>query len=224
MSAWVSFIQTVSGHFRRRRSALFRERFPNISELRVCDLGGSRHFWEMMPEDLRPKDLLLLNVADDGQSRSHTGKLDDLKIEVYDGRTIPYPDGHFDIVICNSVIEHVPLDQREALSREIQRVGKYYFVQTPAHAFPIEPHFVFPIMHWLPRNWGRKLAPFGLWALMERPSSQKIDSYFEEVNLLKLKTVKTLFPNARVSKERVFGLVKAYIAHGPGGGTGHYAA
>ena len=216
MSAWVRFVHTVSSNFRRRRSQIFREQFPNLADLRVCDLGGSRHFWEMMPDDLRPRDLLLLNIADDGQSRSHTGAMDDLKIEFYDGQTIPYPDGHFDVLLCNSVIEHVPPALRQRLSQEISRAAKYYFVQTPALVVPIEPHFVFPCMHWLPRTWGRKLAPFGVWALMEKPSSAKIDSYFNEVHLLGLKEVRTLFPKASIRKERALGWVKSYIAHGEG--------
>lgn len=216
MSAWIAFVGTISGHFRRGRSALYRRLCPDLSRMKVCDLGGSRHFWEAMPKDLVPADLTLLNVADDGQSRSHGGGFDDLKVVLYDGERIPYPDGHFDILICNSVIEHVPVAQRAGLCREIRRVAKYYFVQTPAFAFPIEPHFVFPGLHWLPRPLGRRLVPFGVWALMNRPSSAKMDSYFDEVQLLTGNEVATLLPGATIFRERAMGLVKSYTAHGPG--------
>lgn len=216
MSAWIAFVGTISGHFRRGRSALYRSLQPDLSRLRVCDLGGSRHFWEAMPKDLVPSDLTLLNVADDGQSRSHTGGFDDLKIVLYDGQHIPYPDGHFDVVICNSVIEHVPLGQREQLCREIRRVAKYYFVQTPAYAFPIEPHFVFPALHWMPRALGRRFVPLGIWALMNRPTREKMDAYFDEVHLLTHRDVAALLPGATIASERALGFVKSYTAHGPG--------
>lgn len=224
MSAWIAFVGTISGHFRRGRSDLYRRQMPDLARLRVCDLGGSRHFWEAMPKDLVPSDLTLLNVADDGQSRSHTGAFDDLKVVLYDGQHIPYPDGHFDVLICNSVIEHVPLDQREQLCREIRRVAKYYFVQTPAYAFPIEPHFVFPGLHWLPRSLGRRLVPLGVWALMNRPTKAKRDAYFDEVHLLTGREVERLLPGATVFREKALGLVKSYTAHGRGTAAGLAAA
>ena len=216
MTAWVRFVHFLSGRFRRRRSLIYRRYCPDLRLKRVCDLGGSRHFWESMPADLIPDDLVLLNIADDGQSRSHTGRFDRLELRFYDGQHIPYPDGHFDVLICNSVIEHVPLGQRRQLCREIQRVSRYYFVQTPAYTFPIEPHFVVPAAHWLPRALGRKLVPFGVWAILNRPTRAKMDSYFDDVHLLTRRQVADLLPGATIESERLIGFVKSYIAHGRG--------
>ncbi len=217
MSAWVTFVHGLSGYFRKRRSQIYRTYAADMASLRVCDLGGSRHFWETMPADMLPAHLTLLNIADDGQSRSHTGRFETLDVVIYDGHTIPYPDGHFDVLICNSVIEHVPPAQRERLSREIRRVSKYFFVQTPAYAFPVEPHFVFPGLHWLPRPVGRHFVRFGLWAILNRPTRGKMDSYFDDVHLLTRREVARLFPQATIAKERLLGMVKSYTAHGAGG-------
>ena len=41
---------------------------------------------------------------------------------LYDGRTIPYPDHHFDIVFCTEVLEHVP--EPAELLGEVHRVLK----------------------------------------------------------------------------------------------------
>ena len=184
--------------------------------LRVCDLGGSRHFWENMPEDLVPADLTLLNIEDDGQSRSLSGRFTDLRVQLYDGHTIPFPDHHFDVLVCNSVLEHVPRDKRAQLCSEIRRVARYHFVQTPAYAFPIEPHFVLPAVHWLPRSLGRRLVRFGAWALLTRAPKEKRNAYFDEVQLLKRKEVEALLPGSRIAVERFLGLVKSYTAHGQG--------
>lgn len=219
MDPWVAFVDALSGRFRRRRSRILRERCPDLPRLRVLDLGGSRHFWEQMPEDMIPADLTLLNIEDDGSARSHTGRLQHLKVELYDGTRIPYPDGHFDVLICNSVIEHVPPAQRAHFCSEVRRVCKRYFIQTPAYAFPIEPHFVLPAIHWLPRPVGRRFIRFGLWALLSRPTPEKMQSYFDNTHLLRARDMRALLPDAHLVRERLFGFTKSYTAHGSGLGA-----
>jgi SAM-dependent methyltransferase len=213
MSAWTVFVGSINRHFRRRRAALFERHAPGFPQLRVCDLGGSLHFWESMPRELVPSDLTILNIAVDGQSQSHSGTLSGLAITLFDGERIPFPDKHFDVLICNSVIEHVPVEARAAFVRELERVSKYYFVQTPAFEFPVEPHFVLPFLHWLPRAVGRRLVPFGLWALLGRPTRAHMDSYFDEVNLLTYGEMRARFPAAHIHRERFLGLPKSYVAH-----------
>ena len=63
---------------------------------------------------------------------------------------LPFADGEFDLVYCSSVIEHVPPARRAAFAAELRRVGRGWFVQTPACSFPIEPHSLLPFAHWLP--------------------------------------------------------------------------
>src|SRR4051812_34880950 len=57
---------------------------------------------------------------------------------------LPFADGEFDLAYCNSVLEHVGPAARGALAREIARVARRYWVQTPAFSFPIEPHALLP--------------------------------------------------------------------------------
>ncbi|HEV2975617.1 MAG TPA: class I SAM-dependent methyltransferase [Solirubrobacteraceae bacterium] len=63
---------------------------------------------------------------------------------------LPFAADEFDLVYCSSVIEHVPPARREAFADELRRVGRGWFVQTPAFSFPIEPHALLPFAHWLP--------------------------------------------------------------------------
>ena len=49
---------------------------------------------------------------------------------------LPFADDEFDLVYCSSVIEHVPPARRAAFAAELRRVGRGWFVQTPACVVP----------------------------------------------------------------------------------------
>jgi len=110
---------------------------------------------------------------------------------------LPFGDDEFDLVYCSSVIEHVPPARRAAFARELRRVGRRWFVQTPAYSFPIEPHSLLPGAQWLPvglrrRYW--RLGAAGDW---------------EEISLLRRRELEELFGPAR--PERFLGLVKSWV-------------
>ncbi len=110
---------------------------------------------------------------------------------------LPFADEEFDLVYCNSVIEHVPRARREAFAAELRRVGRGWFVQTPAWSFPIEPHALLPFAHWLPaplrrRYW--RLGAAGNW---------------EEIELLRRRELEALF--GRAHAERWGLLVKSWV-------------
>jgi SAM-dependent methyltransferase len=117
---------------------------------------------------------------------------------------LPFADGEFDLVYCSSVIEHVPPERRHAFAAEIRRVGRGWFVQTPAYSFPIEPHSLLPAAHWLPlaarrRYW--RLGAAGGW---------------EEISLLRRGELEALFGAARA--ERFAGLAKSWVCVSPSAG------
>jgi SAM-dependent methyltransferase len=62
---------------------------------------------------------------------------------------LPFADQEFDLVYCSSVIEHVAPARRAAFAAEVRRVGRGWYVQTPAWSFPLEPHSLLPAAHWL---------------------------------------------------------------------------
>jgi SAM-dependent methyltransferase len=117
---------------------------------------------------------------------------------------LPFAENEFDLVYCSSVIEHVPPARRRAFAEEVRRVGRGWFVQTPAYSFPIEPHALLPFAHWLPvalrrRYW--RLGAAGAW---------------EEIALLRRGEIEALFGPARA--ERFAGLVKSWVCVSPSGG------
>jgi SAM-dependent methyltransferase len=110
---------------------------------------------------------------------------------------LPFADGEFDLVYCSSVIEHVPPPRRAAFAAEVRRVGRGWFVQTPAFSFPVEPHALLPFAHWLPVALRRpywRLGVAGAW---------------EEISLLRRGEMEALFGPAQA--ERVGPLVKSWV-------------
>jgi SAM-dependent methyltransferase len=117
---------------------------------------------------------------------------------------LPFADGEFDLVYCSSVIEHVPRASRAAFAAEIRRVGRGWFVQSPAYSFPIEPHSLLPGAQWLPERVRRpywRLGAAGAW---------------EEIELLRRGEMERLFGPAR--PERLGPLVKSWVCVSRPGG------
>lgn len=124
-----------------------------------------------------------------------------LQADVTDG--LPYADGEFDLVYSSSVVEHVPPARRAVFAAELARVGRGLYVQTPAQAFPVEPHSLLPFAHWLPpavRKPYWRLGAQGFW---------------EDIHLLTRRELRTLFPRATVHAERLGPLAKSWIAIRP---------
>ncbi len=111
---------------------------------------------------------------------------------------LPFQDREFDLVYCSSVIEHVPPPRRQAFAAELRRVGRGFYVQTPAFSFPVEPHALLPFAHWLPvalrkRYW--RLGAAGEW---------------EQISLLRRREVEALFCTPALP-ERLGPLVKSWV-------------
>jgi hypothetical protein len=137
-----------------------------------------------------------------------------------DGRMLPFRDGAFDVVFSNSVIEHVgEAESQRRFAREVARVGRAYWVQTPNRWFPVEQHLLTPFVHWLPRAWQRALAPrFNLWQFVARPPEDRrrfyVEHYLSDVRLLSAAGLRALFPGARVIRERFAGVTKSLVVYG----------
>lgn len=135
-----------------------------------------------------------------------------IPLVLYDGRRLPSADKMFDLVVCNSVLEHVSLELRCDLVQEMLRVSSRLFLQTPAFEFPIEPHFVFPFIHWLPRRLGYQLAKVSPWRFLSNPDVRTIREYWWGTRLLTQEELQKTLPGAVILSERVGPFVKSYCA------------
>jgi len=188
---------------------LFERTFRITGRTRVLDVGGSPLIWQFA--SIRPR-LTIVNV---GVVEPSPWPIDFL---VGDGRMLPFEDGAFDIVFCNSVIEHVGThaDQRR-FAQEIARVGRQYWVQTPNRRFPVELHLMLPLVHFLPKSWQRRVVNrFTLWERLVRPSPQArafyLEHFLNDLKLLDARQLKSFFPGATILAERVLGVPKSLIA------------
>ena len=115
---------------------------------------------------------------------------------------LPFDDGEFDLVYSSSVVEHLAPADRAAYAAEIRRVGRAYWVQTPALSFPVEPHALLPFAHWLPPRLRRPYWRLG------------VAGQWEDIALLRRGDLAQLFPDGEVVAERLGPLAKSWIAVG----------
>ncbi len=74
-----------------------------------------------------------------------------IKVQIYNGIKLPFPNNSFDIVTSIEVIEHT--NKPEVMLKEIKRVLKpegILHITTANKWWPIEPHFKLPFLSYLP--------------------------------------------------------------------------
>jgi hypothetical protein len=190
----------------------FRSQFALTAATRVLDVGGLDWYWGLLP--VRPRVVILNRRAIDAAGSRELDRV------VADGLRLPFTDQAFDIVFSNSVIEHLgSTEAQRAFASEIARVGRQWYVQTPNRWFPVETHLLTPFLHFLPPSWQRRVAPrWTIWQMLARPRPDQrefyIRHYLEDVRLLGAADLRSLFPEARIDRERFFGFTKSLIAVG----------
>lgn len=78
---------------------------------------------------------------------------------VGEGQHTGFPDGYFDVVVSDNVLEHVAdLDGAIAEMARVTREGGWGFHLFPARFTLREGHLFMPFVHWLPKNGLRRVA------------------------------------------------------------------
>ncbi|WP_338224696.1 class I SAM-dependent methyltransferase [Algoriphagus confluentis] len=206
--------QSLGAKFRKQRLAkfekLFFRNFRLEKPIRILDVGGTDYFWKhsQIPQipNLR---ITLLNLHQEAPKHAN------IESVIGDATHMPeFEEGSFDLVFSNSVIEHLyTYENQEKMAKEIRRVGKKFFVQTPNRYFPVEAHYALPFAQYLPDKWLFALLTKTPLSRMKRWAPQDAEQYIKEIRLLNEKELRALFPGAKILKEQFGGLTKSITAH-----------
>jgi hypothetical protein len=209
---------SVGSRLRSKRIAplleMIRTVYDEKGSVDIVDIGGSKNYWRIIPQEYFNKyqvNITIVNLPADISEENHGP----FRFVVGDGcNLVDFDDQAFDIAHSNSVIEHVgDWERMVKFAKELSRVAPRRFVQTPNYWFPIEPHFMTPFIHWLPK-------PLRIW-LVQRfqlghlPKAATIDEavrLVESFRLLNKKMLQELFKDSEILTERLCWLPKSHIA------------
>jgi hypothetical protein len=225
MSVISKFALRFSKNARLKRAAIFRQWFSVDKSTRILDIGsedGMNMFTVLKGSEYDPGNVFIADI-DAAIVRRGRESFGFKGIAIDEMGSLPFESGAFDIVYCSSVIEHVTvkhdqiwdhtsgrefrsaaLEHQRVFANEIRRVGKNYFVQTPAAGFPIESHTWLPLVGYLPRE---ALLPTMKMANRVWPKAS-----IPDFNLLNKKDLAQMFPDAVILKESILGLTKSLMA------------
>ncbi|MGH7574906.1 MAG: methyltransferase domain-containing protein [Longimicrobiales bacterium] len=224
--SWAASAYRERSH--ERRADLFVRLMRPRAGDRMLDLGGGDGSFAARIARRVSVRVTVADVADTRfEARDRYGFSEvALKIAASGSASLPFDDGEFDLVLCNSVIEHVTLprpecrvpgirerDWREraaaaqrSFADEIRRVGGGYFVQTPHRSFPIDVHTWLPLTNFLPHDAARRLVLVldGIWVKKCGVADWRLLATVE---------MRRLFPDAAIHIERLAYLPKSIIAY-----------
>jgi len=195
---------SIAGRARARRFEEFDRRFPQLGEMRVLDLGGTPRFWRAAP--VKPQHVTIVNLITEAGDESW--------IDSRQGDIFQLPPGErFDLVVSNSVIEHLGgHEQRMRFAEVVERHASRHWVQTPNYYFPVEPHWLFPGMQYLPDRGRVAVAEHWKLGHIRTRSRAEAEREIAEVELLTPKALAGYFPSSEIWFERMLGLAKSIVA------------
>jgi hypothetical protein len=214
MSNWLRDVATdvnsersLSGRARARRWQHLIEAFPSFSEMRVLDLGGTPESWQLAPA--RPKALTTVNLE---PLESWSPQITAIQGDACDLPNSVARD-HFDLVFSNSVLEHVGGHVgRQRLVDNVHSLADRHWVQTPYRYFPIEPHWLFPGLQWLPYEARVQVSMRWNRGHIRTHTRAEAQDQVDEIDLLGISQMRRYFPASVIWYERFAGLIKSLVA------------
>jgi SAM-dependent methyltransferase len=197
--------------FRPGRIKVLKAMLPQIANpnARILDLGGTARWWADVHAPSRHITIVNLDRRLENEVLAAG-----YEFVCADACKLPFADGQFDLVVSNSVIEHVGDASRQALfAAEMRRCGRAVYMQTPSRWFPVEPHLITLGLHWLPVPMQRRLIRWlSVWGWVAKPSQAQVDEFIGSTRLLDGREVRQFFPDCELVNERLLGLTKSFVA------------
>jgi hypothetical protein len=192
----IAFQMPLRRYFRKRRFKNFVSDYESCQT--ILDVGGAHYTWPIIG---RCDGVTILNI----EVPEDTGGF---KYVLGSGCELPYQDKSFDLAFSNSAIEHVGSEKNQfRFAREMMRVGKKIYCQTPSRFFPIDPHLSTPFLHWLPASWLKpkllRYLTLNGW-LWRRP-------YAYDVTWISKRKLQKMFPGCKIKTEHFLFIPKSFI-------------
>lgn len=204
--------RSLSAKARVKRWAEFTRRFPELSAMRVLDLGGTPAYWRGAP--VRPAHVTTVNIDPSLLDTVQDSATEDwIRVVIADACDPGLGAERFDLVVSNSLLEHLGGDSgRRRFVEVVHRHSDRHWIQTPYRYFPLEPHWLFPGFQFLPRT--LKLAVTRTWPLGHRHTRDpgRAAALVDEVELVSARAMRGYFPDSRIWYERAAGLPKSIVA------------
>lgn len=206
-----AFYRALFRIWRRKRHAVFVDRIRPKAGTTMLDVGGVAGYWTAL--DPMPNAVDMVNPSPDPWAQKDFPR-HRLCSHVANGCALPFLDRSYDVVFSNSVIEHVgDWQTQKRFASEIRRVGRALWVQTPAYEFPFEPHYLAPLVQYLPERLrlfvARWLCPRSLIDAEFRAGAAE---FCRSTRLLTRREFGELFPDCEILTERFLGWPKSYVA------------
>lgn len=204
---------SVSDSSRKKRLSFFKEFCEPIKKpVNILDVGGSDYHWRNSEfANNNEYHITLLNT----ENQNVTDLSNFTYVNKDAGDLSAFKDDEFDVVYSNSLIEHFnTFEKQKKLAKEIIRIGKHYFVQTPNYYFPMEPHFLYPFFQMYSTEKKTKLIMNKDLGWYEKQTDfGKAKELADSIRLLKLEELKKLFPDSDIYFEKYYTLNKSFIAY-----------
>jgi methyltransferase family protein len=208
----LSIYSHISKVWRAKRFSLFLKTLSPNQNDSLLDVGGYPWYWTSSPPVVGRIDALNLHEV---KYDSRTFPLHNIRVIVGNGCHLEFSDRSYDITYSNSVIEHVgSWDNQKSFAAELRRVGRRLWCQTPARECPIEPHYLAPFIHWLPKWLQRRILRFFTpWGLISRPTRKELENMVDTTRLISKREMSELFPDCDILVEYLLPFIpKSYIA------------
>lgn len=208
----------ASHYFRLRRNRALSSLIAQLPEPRILDVGGLPDFWLTVPAASSAREIVILNsgsgeysTIEEMLSSRGMSLARNMRVVAGDACALEYADNEFDLVVCNSVLEHVgEWNNAERAAAELRRVAAHGWVQVPAYEFPLEVHYMRPFVQWFAEP--TRAAILRLTVRRFRGySPADFREMFERTRLLTKREMKFLFPKANYIAERFLGIRKSHI-------------
>lgn len=209
----IRFYRSIWRLWKEKRFRRFVEKVRPRKSESLLDIGGYPFNWFSRGEVIGKVDVL--NLGPVPKIENAADKAPDIRAISGDARELEFPDRSYDIVFSNSVIEHVGgFDDQKAFATEARRVAKRLWVQTPAKACPIEPHYLGLFVHWFPPSWHASIARWtSIRGITGSASPAELTAIGENTRLLNRKEFSMLFPDCEIWTERLLWVFpKSYVA------------